>query len=230
MRYSYVFASAVSLALSTVAKTLSVPSIGVPSCPDRATITYGKGHSVPNHGPFPYTQVDLCYNATHIQLILTAHAETSFFYNASYHNNDPIYKYEVQETFIARATNDPSTYLEFEVAPNNVTFEAFIFNPSKIRAEGAAFDTFYIQTPVVDGLTSKTTLAKEDPMWVSEVAVPMALFNVDEGKAQGTEWRMNFFRTVTNKRMFPKQLLGAWSVPPEANFHMSPYFGRVRFI
>lgn len=43
------------------------------------------------------------------------------YYNESYTTNDPIWRFEVMEAFIALGTNDPQTYLEFEIAPNNVT-------------------------------------------------------------------------------------------------------------
>jgi hypothetical protein len=41
---------------------------------------------------------------------------------------------------------------------------------------------------------------------------------------------MNFFRIITHRSTFPDQFYGAWSQPDEANFHMSPYFGHVKFV
>lgn len=129
-----------------------------------------------------------------------------------------------------RGTDDPQTYLEFEVAPNNVTFSAFIYNPSKVRATGAAFDRFYITDLVDDKLTATTTLDKSEEKWVSDVHIPLGFFNVEEGCAKGTEWRMNFFRTVTSSATFPTQEYGGWSAPNETNFHMTPFFGHVTFV
>lgn len=127
-------------------------------------------------------------------------------------------------------TNDPQTYLEFEVAPNNVTFQAFIYNPSKVRAAGAAFDRFYITDLADDGITANTSLAYDASTWVSDIQIPLGLFNVDKGKGRGTKWRMNFFRTITGPTTFPNQTYGGWSVPDEANFHMTPYFGEITFV
>lgn len=127
-----------------------------------------------------------------MHITFTAYNETNFFYNSSYTTNDPIYQYEVMETFIARGTNDPKTYMEFEIAPNNITFNAFIYNPSKVRADDAPFDTLYIQTPIEDGITGTTTLDKEKETWVSDVSIPLGFFNVNDGEAEGTKWRMNF--------------------------------------
>lgn len=130
----------------------------------------------------------------------------------------------------SRGSDDPQTYLEFEVAPNNVTFSAFIYNPSKIRATGAAFDRFYIADLVDDKLSATTRLDKPNEEWKSDVQIPLGFFNVEDGCAEGTEWRMNFFRTVTSSATFPNQSYGGWSAPNETNFHMTPFFGHVNFI
>lgn len=127
-------------------------------------------------------------------------------------------------------TADPQTYLEFEVAPNNVTFSAFIYNPSKVRAAGAAFDRFYITDLAADKLTATTQLDPPNHQWISQVQIPLGFFNVDAGCAKGTQWRMNFFRTVTSAATFPVQEYGGWSAPDETNFHMTPFFGHVDFV
>lgn len=207
----------------------SLPSLDVPACPSKGTIQYNK--SVPNKTDFPLTQVDLCYDTQALRATFTAYNETNYYYNSSYKTNDPIYNYEVMEGFFYRGTNDPQTYLEFEVAPNNVTFNSFVYNPSKVRAAGAPFDHFLFVDPQLDGFNSTTVLNKPKQTWVSNVRIPLGLFNVDDGQAKGTQWRMNFFRTVTSKAEFPTQQYGAWSVPPgNPNFHQTPYFGNVKFV
>jgi hypothetical protein len=199
----------------------------VPSCPKTGSITYSK--SVPDKQDFPPTKVDLCYTDTSIEITFTAEHETNFYFNASQGTNGDIWQYEVMEAFIYHGTNDPQTYLEFEVNPNNVTYQAFVYNPTKVRAAGAPFDHFFITQPLVDGLTAKTTVDKAAEKWVSSASIPLALFNVDAGKAKGTDWRMNFFRTVVSPDTFPTQFLGAWSVPDKASFHITPLFGNVHF-
>lgn len=116
------------------------------------------------------------------------------------------------------------------MAPNNVTFSAFIYNPSKVRATGAAFDRFYITDLAADKLLATTKLDQASEKWESQVQIPLGFFNVDEGCAKGTEWRMNFFRTVTSSATLPNQSYGGWSAPNETNFHMTPFFGHVTFI
>jgi hypothetical protein len=227
MLYSTLFLAAVAAAAPTYATT-DVPSLEVPACPAKGSISYA--HSVPDKTEFPRTKVDLCYDDEFIHMTLTALNETNFYYNSSYGTNDNLWEYEVMEAFISKGTEDPSTYLEFEIAPNNVTWQAFVYNPSKVRADGAPFDHLFLTTPIADGLTAETSLNRAKKLWVSDVLIPLALFNVDKGQAQGTDWRMNFLRTVVAPETFPDQWLGAWSPPDEANFHMTPFFGKLSFV
>ncbi|GAW14836.1 hypothetical protein ANO14919_042400 [Xylariales sp. No.14919] len=208
----------------------SVPSINVPSCSEGAgSVQYNK--SVPNgENKFPLTQVDLCYTDSDIKITFTAFEEVNFYYNESHTTNDPLYEYEVMEAFIYHGTNDPKSYFEFEVSPNNVTWQAFIYNPSKLRSDGAPFDNGQLASPIVDGLVTSTALDRDGGVWVSNASIPLGLFNVDDGEAKGTEWRMNFFRTVVSPDTFPDQELGAWNPTNESNFHMTPFFGNVHFI
>ncbi|KAI0182103.1 hypothetical protein GGR52DRAFT_67496 [Hypoxylon sp. FL1284] len=216
----FVLASVVSAA---------VPSLDAPECSvGKGTVQYNK--SVPNLTDFPLTQVDVCYDDKAIHLTFTAFEETNYYFNASQTTNDAIWQYEVMEGFLYRGTNDPQTYLEFEVSPNNVTFQAWIYNPSKVRADGAPMDTSYLTEPAVDGMTAQTTLRRDDGTWTSSAAIPLGLFNVDDGQAKSTSWRMNFFRTVVSPDTFPDQFLGAWSPTNESNFHMTPFFGNVNFV
>ncbi|KAH8649367.1 hypothetical protein BX600DRAFT_442625 [Xylariales sp. PMI_506] len=237
MLWPTVFSAATVAAMASTRGYSGVPHLQVPACPLTSGISYDR--SVPDLTPFPETLVSLCYeeNSTVVpwsgsllHINFTARGETNFYYNASQGTNDAIWEYEVMEAFIYRGTADPQTYLEFEVSPNNVTFQAFIYNPSKVRAAGAPFDTFFIVEPSVDGFAAESTLDPTAELWTSEVRIPLGLFNVDPGTAKGTEWRMNFFRTITSPETYPDQELGAWNPPDQASFHMTPYFGKVTFI
>ncbi|KAI0407829.1 hypothetical protein F4802DRAFT_551378 [Xylaria palmicola] len=207
---------------------LSVPYVHVPSCSKGiGRVQYNK--SVLPNETFPPTQVDLCYTDSDVKISFIAFEEDNFFYNESYKTNDPIYEYEVMEAFIYHGSNDPQSYFEFEVSPNNVTWQAFIYNPSKVRADKRPFDHGQLADPIIDGLVSNTVLDKGARTWISNVSIPLGLFNIDDGQARGTQWRMNFFRTVVSKETFPDQLLGAWSPTGKASFHITPYFGNVFF-
>ncbi|KAG0150888.1 hypothetical protein CROQUDRAFT_37509 [Cronartium quercuum f. sp. fusiforme G11] len=231
MQYRFILqtASIILLAVSlTASKAPRVPSLNVPACPKQAQIEYNK--SVPKLTDFPSTTVDLCYGVSTLELVFTAYKETSFYYNPSHKTNDDLYKYEVMEAFISRGTNDPQTYLEIEISPANVTYQSFIYNPGKGIETNTAFDNILIPTPVADGFSARTSLNKQKQIWISQFSVPLGLFNVEKDSAKGTHWRMNFFRTVTNATYFPNQVLGAWSPSNKPNFHITPYFGHIRFV
>ncbi|OAA56808.1 Carbohydrate-binding domain, family 9-like, subgroup [Cordyceps fumosorosea ARSEF 2679] len=228
MRSSTILASAAAAGLATASSNCKLPHVDVPACPAVGTVLFNS--SVPDRSPFPATQVDLCYTSTALHLAFTARDERSFYFDPAQTTNGDIWQYEVMEAFLHRGDADPQTYLEFEVSPNNVTYQAFVYNPSKERAAGAPFDHAFISDPAADGFAAKTTLDKQAGTWRSEVSIPLGLFNVDEGKARGTRWRMNFFRTVVSPETFPDQQLGAWSVPDKASFHISKYFGTVNFV
>ncbi|EGG03282.1 uncharacterized protein MELLADRAFT_109437 [Melampsora larici-populina 98AG31] len=207
---------------------LNVPSLNVPACPAKAHLEYNK--SVPDKNPFPLTTVDLCYGTSTLELVFTAYNETSFYYNRTQGTNDNIYEYEVMEAFIFRGTEDPQTYLEIEVNPGNVTFQSIIYNPSKTADPNKPFENLFFKNPKEDGLISKTQINRSLHQWKSEFVVPLSIFNLQDGDGKGTEWRMNFFRTVTDSGLFPGQVLGAWSVPYLPRFHVTSYFGHVKFV
>lgn len=198
----------------------------VPRCPRTATAKFDK--TVPDRCDFPRTHVDLCYDDDSLHMTFKAFEEEHFHFNPDHGTNDDIFEYAVMEAFIHRGDNDPQTYLEYQVSPNNVTYQAFVYNPSKVREDGAAFDHFYVLDPAADGFTASTELNRDRGTWVSDVVIPLGLFNVD--KPRGTTWRMNFFRIVTSPETFPEQTLGAWKTPDAANFHKTPFFGKLVFV
>ncbi|OTB04890.1 hypothetical protein M426DRAFT_320471 [Hypoxylon sp. CI-4A] len=205
------------------AVSADVPSLEVPACTSgTGTATYSTSNPI-GEG-FPETKVDLCYDDSNIQVTFTALGELNYYFNKSQTTNGEIWKYEVMESFIALGTEDPDTYFEYEINPNNVTFQAFIYNPSKTRADGAPFETTFLD----EVLPAETQQDRSAETWISSAAIPLRLFNVTD--AAGTEWRMNFFRTVGSPEAGLDQLLGAWSPTNESNFHMTPFFGYITFV
>ncbi|PGG98994.1 hypothetical protein GX51_06491 [Blastomyces parvus] len=221
-------------ALGAAMTVSAVPSVKVPECPRKGQIVFDK--SVPPGSKFPKTQVDLCYStkpskaSPMLHLTFTAYDEQHFHFNPAQGTNDDIWEYSVMEAFIQRGDEPPQTYLEFEVNPNNVTYQSFIYNPSRVRADDAPFDHAFISDPFGDGMFAETTLDRPAKTWRSDVQIPLALFNVAGRNLRGTHWRMNFFRTITSPETFPAQQLGAWSPPFKASFHITPYFGHVIFV
>ena len=84
-----------------------------------------------------------------------------------------------------------------------------------------------------DGITATTVTDPPRHYWQSVVTLPLSLFNVGGSGSvppAGSQWRMNFFRSITNATLFPDQLLGGWNVPNVINFHVTPCFGQVTFV
>jgi hypothetical protein len=229
MRFQQLSLLSIPVIVATAARAASnitVPTLQVPECPDLATATINQ--SVPGRTAFPLTTASLCYNETSLQITFEAYNETNYYYNSSQTTNGDIWEYEVMEAFLYHGQEDPTTYFEFEVNPNNVTYQAVVYNPSKVRATDAPFDHFFVSEPAADRFSATTTLDTDAQTWISTVHIPLAIFDVTE--LQGSQWRMNFFRTITSPSTYPNQTLGAWSPTDEANFHMSPYFGNVTFV
>ncbi|KAJ2081767.1 hypothetical protein H4R24_002092 [Coemansia sp. RSA 988] len=201
--------------------------ISVPACPERTLFTFSAG--IPDTDPkCPLTLVSMCYTSTQLQLDFTAYNETSFYFDPKQETNGDIWEYNVVEAFIYKGTDDPQTYFEYEANPNNVTFNAFIYNPSRTRANGAPFDHAYIADPFADGFAIDTKLDKRNHIWKSSNTIPLALFNGENPK--GSSWRMNFFRTVTSPKTYPDQQLCGWKNTNAANFHITSAFGTVSFV
>lgn len=122
-RIPFTVAVAACACAATTTNT-TLPSLTVPSCPKKGYLSYNL--TSPDRVAFPDTAVELCYDESVLHIDFLAYNETSFYYNSSYTTNGDIYNYEVMEVFMAKGTSDPTTYLEFEVAPNNVTFQVCI--------------------------------------------------------------------------------------------------------
>jgi len=99
----------------------TLPSLTVPHCDaGTATVTINKRLGT-LAADFPEATVHSCYTDKSLELTFMAQGEKSYLVDDSYANNDPIWEWTVLEAFIAIGDHDPTEYLEFEVAPNNVS-------------------------------------------------------------------------------------------------------------
>lgn len=120
MFFKTVLAAAAFTALATAATNNSLPSLDVPRCPSKGYLRYNL--SSPDLAAFPETAVEICYDDSALHVDLWAYEETDWYYDSNLTTNGAIWNYEVMEVFIALGASDPTTYFEFEVAPDNVTF------------------------------------------------------------------------------------------------------------
>ncbi|KAJ1718997.1 hypothetical protein LPJ53_006156 [Coemansia erecta] len=217
----------VCLTASALAFSANSADLKIPACPSTTSFTYNTG--IPAKDPTcPLTKVTICYTPTQLHLDFEAYNETNFYFDSKQKTNDGIWAYEVVEAFISKGSDDPQTYFEYEVNPNNVTYNAIVYNPSRVRATGTPFEHAYITDPFGDGFAVNTVLDKKKSVWKSTNVIPLGLFNGENPK--GSTWRMNFFRTVTSPKKYPDQQLCGWKNTHEANFHITSAFGKVKFV
>lgn len=134
--------------------------------------------------------------------------------------DDPLWQEEAVEVFLAPGAADPVDYLEFEVSPRGVLFDARIHNPTSLRADlraDVAWDCPGIHWEAGAGS------ARQD--WWAVLALPWSgLLDRREGPPPSV-WRANFYR-IDRPAGGPAEF-SAWSptlVRP-ADFHKPARFG-----
>jgi len=88
---------------------------------------------------------------------------------------------------------------------SQVIWTGFIHNPNKDFTDKA---TAFIEDWETYPITTATTKDAAAQTWKSAVSLPLSMFNVES--PEGTEWRMNFFRTYYQDDT-SEQEYGAWN-------------------
>lgn len=131
--------------------------------------------------------------------------------------DDPIWQEEAVEVFLALGEGDPVDYLEFEVSPGGVLFDAKIHNPTSLRADlRADVDWNCPEIRWEAGAGSK------DQDWWAALAIPWSGLGASPPPPL---WRANFYR-IERPESAPAEF-SAWSptlVRP-ADFHKPARFG-----
>jgi hypothetical protein len=135
---------------------------------------------------------------------------------------------EVVEIFID-ADGDERDYLELQVTPANVVFDAkFAKHRSDLKV-ARAWNMKGLKTAVyVDGTVNKRD--DTDKSWTVELAIPFA--EVPGAKLpikDGATWRTNLFRFDWPKGQ-KRQSAASFSPPIVPDFHALKKFGRLRFL
>ena len=134
---------------------------------------------------------------------------------------------EVIELFID-ADGDKKDYLELQVTPTNVVFDAKFAKHRSDLKTARAWNMAGLKTAVtVDG----TVNAREDTdqSWTVEMAVPAAeVPGVVAQLKHGDQWKLNLFRWDAPKA--GPQKAAAFSPPLVPDFHALDKFGRLRFV
>lgn len=131
--------------------------------------------------------------------------------------DDPIYDEEVVEVFLAGGTADPTRYVELEVSPDGVLFDALIDNPTSRFADIVGHRDW--DCP---GLRWQARRDDAGGRWSAAFAVP---WREVPGLAGGRQVRANFYRIERPREERPE--FSCWSptmtTPP--NFHVPSQFG-----
>jgi hypothetical protein len=141
--------------------------------------------------------------------------------------DDPLWEQEVVELFLAPGTADPRRYVEFEVSPNGVPFDAIVDNPDGDRATLRADREWDCPGLAVDAGRMR---GGHREGWWAELSIPLASVLEALGVAVApSAWRANFYR-IDRPRDGGDDEFSAWSPtgrnPPD--FHVPSRFGVLR--
>ena len=142
--------------------------------------------------------------------------------------DEPIYESEAVEIFID-ADGDADEYIELQVAPNGVQFDARFKGGARQNMD-QSWDHVYEAKTSVDGTLNNP--ADQDRGWVAEWRIPYAgMPDLDQAPSPGKSWKINLFRLDRQRRN--GQVVGtdatAWSAPMSGDFHRLERFGVITF-
>lgn len=178
-----------------------------------------------SNGPAPRTRARFTWDDT--TLYVGVEAEDTDVWTTFVDRDSNTWEQEVIEMFID-ADGDQKDYLELQVTPANVVFDArFPTHRSDLAAARAWNMTGMRTAAFVEGTLNQRE--DQDTGYSIEMAIPFA--EVPGAKPTATHgdlWRVNLFRWD-----FPKagrQVAAAFSPPVVGDFHALDRFGRLRFV
>ncbi len=137
--------------------------------------------------------------------------------------NDPIYKEEVVEAFLAPDPDDLTHYFELELSPRNVPFATRIKNDGKVNL-GFTWEPQWRTEVFVKGTLDNRE--DKDEFWSAKMLIPVT--DLCQGIKPGDMWRANFYRIDRT----PKSEYSAWSpiYKDPVDFHTPQRFGYLSFL
>jgi hypothetical protein len=137
--------------------------------------------------------------------------------------DDPLWREEVVELFLAPGEATPGRYVEIEISPHGTLFDAWIDNPDGSRTT--------MRSDVAwnwPGLLWRVGRLGAADDWWAELQLPLRAL-VPAPSPLPDRWRANFYRVERPRRPELPEELGAWSPtlrdPPD--FHVPERFGLI---
>ncbi|MFN3201832.1 MAG: carbohydrate-binding family 9-like protein [Bradymonadia bacterium] len=175
--------------------------------------------------PSPKTRARFLWSDTH--LYVGVFAEDEDVWSDFTDRDSNTWEQEVIELFID-ADGDAKDYLELQVTPANVVFDARFARHRSDLATARAWNMKGFETAVhVDGTVNKRD--DRDRSYSVEMAIPIAeVPGAMNPLAHGQHWRVNLFRW--DKPKSGRQVASAFSPPIVPDFHALKRFGRLNFV
>lgn len=165
------------------------------------------------------TIADLCWDgaALHVRWSCTDRD----VWSVHAHRDDPLYEAEAVELFLAPGRDDPRRYVEIELSPSAVLFDAIVSNPHGRR------ETMHVAT-AWDCPGVRWDAGRTVDGWWAAVALPLreaAAAAGGSGEEVPRTWRANLYRIERPRDARPE--LSCWSptLTSPADFHQPARFG-----
>ena len=159
------------------------------------------------------TMIQTCWDAEALYFRFTCEEDHTV---SKYTKRDePLYEQDVVEIFLDEA-GDGYRYMELEISPHNVIFDAIVKN------DGSQIEVL----TEWDAAGLETVVNMQEGKRLYDIKLPLIHFA--EKPAAGTQWRVNFYRideSPDGKREFQ-----AWSPTGVLNYHIPSRFGTLTFL
>ena len=177
------------------------------------------------NGPAPKTRAKFAWDDAHLYVAVAA--EDDDIWSTFTERDSNTWEQEVIEIFID-ADGDRKDYLELQVTPANVVFDARFAAHRSDLAAARAWNMEGFKTAVqVDGTLNQRD--DKDRGYTIEMAIPIAeVPGAAKTPAVGARWLVNLFRWDLPKD--GRQRAAAWSPPIRGDFHALDRFGALRFV
>jgi hypothetical protein len=194
---------------------MSIPRWTVPWChpSERAWVEIPSTSLVLADGsgaPEQATAVRLCWDAEALHVRFDCQDRDAW--GTFRHRDDPLWQEEVVEVFLAPGEEDPVSYMEIEVSPLGVLFDARIHNPTGMRDDMTADLSW--DCP---GLRWQAGSGLERQDWWAELSIPW--------ENPSRIWRANFYRVERPRDGAPEFTCWSPTLASPPDFHKPARFG-----